>query len=272
MIGRIALLALALLAGGCATTGQPGLNATLWQQTSTEHDVLTEQVFRQALVHVDEAMADTHLSALPIQPSLQGFTRLPMAVVLDVDDTVLDNSPYQAMLLKTGKRFPYGWDEWVRRAEAPAVPGVTAFLKALRARRITPIFITNRRCAKRPGLSHPCLQEGDTIRNLLAVGAKGVRGEHVLLRDEEPDWNGEKEIRRTTLLPKYRVIAMIGDDLGDFLPGVKKTDPDSRRKAAKAFDKMWGSRWFMLPNPVYGSWLRVLGDSPKAALQPTEAP
>ncbi len=257
--GRIAGMAvtLALFLGGCA--GTQGQIATQWFQTSAERQVLSEQVYHQALQAVNHAMDDPQHTALPIQTAFPGRIRLPLAVILDVDETVLDNSAYQAMLIEKGKTFPYGWDDWIARAEAPAIPGVLHFMDALEQRHVTPIFITNRHCAKRPGKILPCPQERDTIRNLLKIGiSSDIRAESVMLAGEEPGWNSEKEIRRITLLNQFRVAAIVGDDLGDFMPGVRNASPASRIKAAKDAGKNWGKLWFMLPNPMYGGWLQAL--------------
>lgn len=250
------LLAVVTLAG-CAAPGNH--HATLWMNHAAEREALSIQVYRQALAAVDTVQGQPGFTALPAQMALPDRERLKPAVILDIDETVLDNGAYQWQLAATGQRFPAGWDDWVRQADAPLVPGAAAFLDGLQRRHVTAVFITNRACAKRPDSILPCPQEGDTIRNLIAAGVPGpIAAEDVMLAGEEADWGSDKETRRAAAGGRYRILAMVGDDLGDFLPGLSGSGPEGRNKAARAFGDHWGTSWFVLPNPMYGGWLRAL--------------
>jgi acid phosphatase len=234
----------------------PGHHATLWASQSAERDAITRQTYRAALKSVDEALSKPRWTALPIQAGFPGLVRLKNAVLLDVDETVLDNSAYQSQNIATGRSYPDGWDDWVKTQNPPAIPGAIDFLKALEKRRITPVFTTNRTCADRSDNPTPCPQQADTIRALITAGVPGpISSKDILLKGEEKNWGSDKTTRRLSLVTRYRILAIIGDDLADFLPAVQQATPAQRRDIAAQFEHLWGDRWFLLPNPVYGSFL-----------------
>ena len=104
-------------------------------------------------------------------------------------------------------------------------------------------------------------QEAGTIENLAKVGVSGVLPEDILLLGEEDGWSSEKKSRREYVSKKYRIVMLFGDDLGDFLPGVKSgITPEERDRLVGEHNNNWGKKWFMLPNPTYGSWINVLRD------------
>jgi acid phosphatase len=115
------------------------------------------------------------------------------------------------------------------------------------------------------GQSITCPQEIDTIKNLEDIGFPQLDDKDlILLKNEKPDWGSEKKSRREEIAKSFRILMLIGDDLGDFLPDVKKNiTPDERFKLFEQHHDKWGNKWFMLPNPAYGSWDRVISD-PKA--------
>jgi acid phosphatase len=101
------------------------------------------------------------------------------------------------------------------------------------------------------------------VTNLKQVGIQQISNDQVWLKSEKPDWTSEKESRRILAAQQFRVIMLIGDDFGDFLPDVKKNiSPEQRFKLVDQYDAYWGTRWFMLTNPTYGSWETIL-EKPK---------
>jgi acid phosphatase len=195
---------------------------------------------------------------------------------MDLDETVLDNSGYEARLLLQGtcfEAFPATWDAWIADRGAPAVPGAVEFVKAARAladpagRPVRVYFITNRECGKRPGSDDACPQKADTAANLAALGlATATLDQELMLRGERPGWEGEKLPRRAIVAGAHRILLNIGDDLADFLPGVRGQSVADRDRARCARDDWWGTRWFLLPNPIYGSWLVATGSDLTQAL------
>lgn len=252
-----------VLVSGCAVTGVkvPGgqasvpaandnLNAVLWTQTSLEHDMIYREVYRQAAAVLPEALADPAWDALAAEDRPEGSDPhgLPPAVVLDIDETVLDNSPYQARLIRDNARYDdVTWAEWVREEAARPLPGALAFTRAAAARGITVIYLSNRDHA---------LDEA-TLANLRAAGFP-VAGPDVFLGLGAAvpgceQKGSSKSCRRRLVASRYRVLVQVGDQVGDFIQ-LAGTTPAERRAGLKPYRDWIGTRWFVLPNPTYGSW------------------
>jgi len=243
---------LTALSAGCASapSDQPNLDATLWVQTAAEYGAVARSVYVAALDELPTLLADSTRSAALEQAG--DFSALPPAVILDVDETVLDNSPYQARLLITGA--PYSsdtWADWVDERVAEAVPGALEFTNGAADLGITVFYLTNRRSS----------QEQATRDNLGALGFPVETAFDVLLtRGEQPDWHGPKSGRRHVVASTHRVLMVVGDDLNDFVD-VDGLTVAARNEVAQRYSEYWGEQWRMLPNPTYGSWERALFDS-----------
>lgn len=239
--------ALCLLLVGCASgnTGLESLNATLWTQRSAEYRASAEQAYRTAGRILDLGLADPAWTALPEQEGAPGD--LPPAVILDVDETVLDNSPHQARLIVEGREYPYGWDAWVREAAAPPVPGALRFARQAAESGVTVFYVTNRDAP---------LEEA-TRRNLERAGFPLAADRDVLLmRGEREEWGSDKTSRRAYVADTHRILLLAGDDLNDFV-SVERASLDERDRVEAEFASYWGVKWIMLPNPIYGSWERA---------------
>ncbi len=220
------------------------LNSVAWMQTSVEYRAASLGAFRLAARMLEIAVKDRKWSAALEQT--EPFGKLPPAVILDADETVLDNSPFQARMIRSGVEFqPPMWDQWVRENKADAVPGAVEFCRLAAGRGVSVFFITNR--------EHT--QEEATRRNLERLGFPLAASpvDAVLTRGEKPDWTTDKGSRRRAVAERYRILLVVGDDLGDFLSGVR-VSPEARAALARAHQDRWGSRWIMIPNPAYGSW------------------
>lgn len=246
-----------------ASSADDNLNAVAWVQTSVEYRTLAEQTYRAAADRLDEALKERNWDALVPEERGNAATGLKPAVVLDVDETVLDNSPYQARLVRDGKEYDeVTWDQWVAEKKAKPVPGVVDFAKAANAKGVTLLYISNR-------AEH--LQEA-TIANLKAVGLP-VADDSVFLGlgtfVEGCEQNGsEKNCRRRLAGQKYRVLMQFGDQIGDFVQVTANTR-EGRDALYAEYNDWFGERWFMLPNPTYGSWEPALFNN--AWDQPREA-
>ncbi len=224
------------------------LNAVLWMQRAAEYRATCETVYHAAAERLDAALKDPDWDALVPAERASAAKGLPPAVVLDVDETVLDNSPYQARLVRSGGEYDeVSWDGWVREEKAQPVPGVLDFAKAATARGITLIYISNR--AEHLGPA--------TLSNLRKAGLP-VKDDSVFLGlgtfVEGCEQEGsEKLCRRQLAGRKYRVLMQFGDQLGDFAQVVANT-PDARDALEAQYRGWFGQRWWALPNPSYGSW------------------
>lgn len=236
----------------CSSTPQPSgtnerLNAVLWMQGSAEYHALALNTYAQATKAIAPALADKTWSAALEQ--IGTYTALPPAIIVDIDETILDNLPFQAQLIKDGKPFNQkDWEQWTQRASAVPLPGAKAFLDAAQAQGVTIFYVTNREAT----------QEQDTRENLLKQQLPLRTDIDVVLTKNENGWNSsDKSSRRTYIVRNFRVIALVGDDFGDFSSGAKGK-PQDRVELAKTYESLWGKKWFLLPNPVYGSWEAAL--------------
>lgn len=261
--GIAGFVACLILLSGCATIENNNFNSTLWVQSSSEYKANSIQTYNMAEKNIDLALNDTSWTAAPEQTS--DYSMLPAAVIMDIDQTVLDNSKYQAKLVIEGTGFnPKTWDEWVSLEDASAISGAVDFINSMKEKNVEVVYITNRECKPREDGSAQCPQKQDTLDNLSKVGVIGVKPENILLKKEQDNWSSEKKSRREAIATKFRVLMLFGDDLGDFLPNVKKNITPLQRNVLVLQNKSnWGRKWYMLSNPIYGSWLRVL-EEPKS--------
>ncbi len=226
----------------------PTLHSTLWQQTAVEYDGLTRGAYHLARAMADRALDDSTWTA-SLEQSERGaeaYRSLPPAVVLDVDETVLDNSAYQARLVRQNESYASdSWKAWCREAQAEAVPGALAFTQAMADRGVQVIYLTNR--------------DGDveaaTRENLRALGfpiEENRVEDAVLTQGEREGWE-PKTTRRAWVADRFRILLVVGDNFGDFAAEVE-TSVGERKRRADAYEKFWGTRWIVLPNAQYGSW------------------
>jgi len=244
---RHTLFAAALLwpLAGCSTSplGQPGshesLNATLWSLTAPEFYANATQAYRAAATNLDAALEDPLWTAALEQ---QGeYADLPTAVLMDLDQTVLDNSEYNARIVtRYGEYTQETFSEWCREESATAIPGALEFVTHARERGVTVIYYSRRIEPLR----------GCTTSNLESLGFP-VAEEHLFLNDKLPETN--KGYLRKELSTQYRILLLVGDDLEDFVSG-SKVDPATRRELAIRHSDRWGKEWIILPNPMYGTW------------------
>src|SRR5262245_35274397 len=226
--------------------GDDRLNATLWQQTAAEYRVVTRIIYAMAKLQLERALADPAWTAEKSQR--QELQNLPPAVFMDVDETVLDNSAFQGRLIKDHLNYSDRlWRIWGVKQQATEIPCAVDFISFAQARGVTVFFVTNR-------------DQSDeaAVRSLLtAMGVNlGGNTDTILSRGERADWGSDKASRRRFIAQSHRVLLIIGDDLGDFISEYRGTPEDRLKETSKHSE--WGTKWFMIPNPIYGSWERSL--------------
>lgn len=206
--------------------------AVLWQQTSGERRALSYQAFALARMLLDRDLRMNRRS------------RKPRAIIVDLDETILDNSRNEGTMLKNRTNFNQkDWTAWVNRAEATAVPGSVEFLRYAASRRVKVFYITNRLEVQKQG----------TETNLKRLGFPQVNGETLLIQTD-PN-NLSKESRRQTVGAKYRVVLLMGDDLNDFAAVFENCKTlESRIESVEKNKPAFGTRFIVLPNPMYGDW------------------
>ena len=223
------------------------LLAVLFKRTSAEYKANTFQAYASAQRNIDKALADKSWTALLNQKN--GYQSLPPAVILDIDETVLDNSEHQVRSIKNGTNYPVGWKEWVSEESAGALPGVKEYLSYADSKGIKIFYVTNR--------THDL--EEYTRNNIKALGLPLDNDRDVLLMKNEKGWASDKTSRRDLIKKDFRVIQIFGDQLDDFIPMEETaTSVDSRKALIDKYASMWGEKWYMLINPMYGEWEEAL--------------
>lgn len=224
------------------------LYAVAWFQTSAEYEASALATYNAATLALDRALADKKWTAV-IEQDGQKFAKLPPAVIVDVDETVLDNSAYQARLIADGGEFGREtWGAWVAEAKAVAIPGAKEFLGAAAKKGVRVYYVSNREAGD---------QAEHTRKNLAALGFPDAATlDTFLFRDDSKGWK-LKSARRQEIARTHRVLIVVGDNLFDF---VEEDKPARERRAALVTERSawWGTRWFMLANPMYGSWDEAL--------------
>ena len=228
------------------------LNATVWYQTSVERDLVYRAIYRAAGTRLQAALADKGWDALPKEDRDNDPRALPPAIIVDVDETVLDNSPTQVRQILDHSGFnARDWGEWVEQRAAKPLPGAAEFLRSAAAKGVTVFYISNRDAD----------QAAATFDNLKATGfpindSKQFLGAGMAVHGCDQK-DKAKSCRRRLVGRRYRVLMQFGDQVGDFVRIADNTR-DGRREAIAPYLDWIGERWWALPNPLYGSWESAL--------------
>ncbi len=212
------------------------LASVLWYQQSGELIALCHQAFKLAKLSLEMKLQ---------QHRKQKNKKLRPAIIIDIDETVLDNSPYQAENILHGTRFPIGWNEWMELAHARAIPGAKSFLKYADSRGVEIFYVTNRQTV---GLIR-------TMKNLKDLGIPYKR-QNLLLRSG----TASKKERKDFVRKDYDVLLYIGDNLDDFTDDFEGKSVHDRKILARKYEGEWGNSLIVLPNPMYGSWEQSVYD------------
>jgi 5'-nucleotidase (lipoprotein e(P4) family) len=204
--------------------------STLWFQQSAEVNALFYQAF-----NIASFMLEKHLKDLPDNSK--------PAIVIDIDETILDNSPFQGEVILRGEPYSQSfWEEWTSLAKAEPLPGALEFLKKAEILGVSVFYVTNRKETEREG----------TLRNLKEQGFPFAQNEYLIMRTQE----SSKENRRQKIAENYSILLLIGDNLNDLADVFENRDEDLGFSAAEEFKNEFGNRFIVLPNPMYGEWER----------------
>ena len=226
------------------------LDATLWMQHAAERRALALQTFRLAGDRLREALADPSWTA--VHEQRPGFEDLPPAVILDVDETVLDNHWYEARLVREQRSFESAtWAEWCAEAAATPVPGALGFCREAARLGVQVFYVTNRREAQAEATRLNLARHGFPFADDLS---------HVLARTGASD----KSPRRTQVALEHRVLLLVGDNGADFTSDLGRQASAERRELVDRNAPRWGRSWIVLPNPMYGDWQGALLDESDA--------
>lgn len=236
---NILWLASALWLTSCQVPQQPNekdlgherlLMATLYQQSAAETDALYYQAF--------------NLAEIMIRNELSKPMNDKRAIITDIDETCLDNSPYQARCILDDISYPEKWDEWCNLADAKAYPGSQRFFNFVADQGIEIFYITNRK----EHLKEP------TLLNMSRMGFPNADESHILMRQED----NSKESRRKLVTDQYRVVMLLGDDLEDYNNIFEGKSPLERKDYVNRLKSSFGRQFIVFPNPMYGSWEQAI--------------
>ena len=221
------------------------LNAVLWQQRSGEYRALCYQAFAIAKMKLTEKMA------------LHRKDEMPLAIVTDIDETVLDNSPQQASDILHHRTYTEAnWKDWTSRAEAAALPGAVAFFQYADKMGIQCFYVSNRRPEERSA----------TIKNLIIAGFPQADSVHVLLKDTSSD----KEYRRLQIKQHYNIALLVGDNLNDFDKMFYQQPSYTRCNLVRDNSDLFGDVFIILPNAMYGDWESAIWNGKKISSQESD--
>jgi 5'-nucleotidase (lipoprotein e(P4) family) len=225
------LVTVGLLAGCAYTTkdlNEQSVMALNWVQTSAEYRAICYQSYNVAKMNLDRFLAAYSGSK-------------PVAVVTDMDETITDNSAYQAWLV--GQDFGYSsktWGPWVEAAQAKGVPGAVAFFNYAKQKGVETFYISNTKMAFAEGAE----------KKLKTLGFPYVDKKHLLFRVKTSD----KQPRREMVAKNYEIALLLGDNLNDFLSVFAKKPVAERSAEVDNIKDEWGKKFIVFPNPLYGDW------------------
>ena len=229
---------------------QQGADAVLWQNAGAEAYRCYQQGYELAEMKLDANLEEIAEEQQMI-PAAEFDARQP-AVIVDVDETVLDNSPFEVEGIAQGLTYtPARWKEWTKRANAAALPGSVDFLKYAVDQGCAVYYITNRDVDEKQW----------TIDNLIRAGFPMVDAEHVMTREDTSD----KTARRARVAAEHRVVLLVGDQLTDFDERLKDRTTDRGRATVDAMADTLLQYFVLLPNPMYGVWRDAISGSGKTA-------
>ena len=228
--------------GSTENTPQHDLNqqnvlAVLWSNSSAEYRAICYQCYNLATVQLQRAI-DNHKKK-----------DKPLAVVVDCDNTVLFDGPFQAYLIESGKGYnSKDWTQFVAEAAAEPVPGALEFLQYAAKNNCEVFYVPNRKMKTE--------LEG-TVKNLKKFNFPFVDEKHLLLRTD----NSKKQPRFDEVAKTHNVVLFIGDNLNDMPIGTDINDGTKRVQIVDSRKAEFGSKFIVLPNPMYGGWENSLAEN-----------
>lgn len=224
------------------------IGGTLYMQKSAEYRAIAYQAFNQARWQLDADLEKKNLKQLP-----KAERKKPRAIMVDIDETMLDNSPAQSVGILNKRAFNIDdWYAWGKLKKAKPIPGAVDFVNDAVSKGVKVFFVSNR----------DEVQKTETVENLITAKFKDVSSENVLLRQLDSNGRGisTKEPRREFILQKYRIVMFIGDNLDDHSDVFEKKAIDARFAEVDKARDLFGKRYIVLPNAMYGTWENAIYD------------
>ncbi|GGK15483.1 5'-nucleotidase [Yeosuana aromativorans] len=205
------------------------VQSVLWVQHAAEYKALCYQAFNVAKFQLDKVLSEGN------------NTGKPLAIVTDIDETIFDNSPYEAKLITDNVEYSHDtWVEWEQLQKAKPIPGSLEFLNYAESKGVQVFYISN--------ISK--IQEDLTMEHLKNLGFPNVDKQHILFRDK----TSGKEERRQTVSKDNTIVMLLGDTLSDFSNVFDNKSTAERNSAAQSLKEKFGKEFIVLPGPTYGDW------------------
>ena len=218
------------------------VGGTLYMQKAAEYRSLAYQAFNIARLRFDATLEKKNVKKLP-----KAERKMPRAIVVDIDETILDNSPAQAYSIANNAPFNLkDWYAWGDMRKAKAIPGAVDFLNYAVSKGAKIFYVSNRDGVQKPA----------TIDNLKKVGLTDIADDNVILRASESG----KEARRTAIAKTFRIVMLMGDNLDDFSNVFEKKSIADRFAETDKAREQFGDRFIVLPNAMYGTWENAIYD------------
>ncbi|MBX3255558.1 MAG: 5'-nucleotidase, lipoprotein e(P4) family [Chitinophagaceae bacterium] len=210
---------------------QGPLWGAVWQQKASEYKALCFQAYNTARLQLDILLKEPH--------------NKPLAVVTDIDETILDNSPYQVHIAGRNEEYAdASWIEWTKRVDCDTVPGGWSFFQYAKSKGVSVFYITNRLEEERP----------QTLQDLQRWNFPDATNDHLILKTA----GSGKGPRRDKVSQTHDIIMLFGDNLSDFSSAFDKQPTDTRNALTRSNAELFGTRFIVLPNAMYGDWESML--------------
>ena len=222
----ILLFLLVVVFAGCTTEHSRKDHSIFWQKNSAEYHALCIQAYNIAKTKLDKAIAEQ--------------SNQPLAIVADIDETILNNLPYNQMLIDSSQSFNQKtWSKWVNKQIATPIPGALDFFSYASKQDVEIIYLSNRSVEN----------YAPTKANLISAGFPFEQETIMLLRGDD----GNKESRRNQL-SDYNIVLLLGDNLADFDERFYKKSNQTRIEDVNSLTHLFGDKFIVFPNLIYGTW------------------
>ncbi|WP_017444508.1 HAD family acid phosphatase [Gayadomonas joobiniege] len=242
----------------------PNTTAVAWMQTSAEYQANVMQTYKTATAKLP-LLVRLNKTALLEQLQQKNSANLPKALLIDLDDTLISTSAYQGQLIKhrqsnTESRFT----QWAATESAPLLPEALNLIKKATQLNVRVLLISNRICRDTP--RDPCPAKTQTLAMLKKLGLNFPRNQ-MFFQNEYAEWGADQSSRREFIAQRYLVLMIVADDLNQMIPDMTSLPSESRLKQLQQYRSLIGEQWFILPNPVAGSWRTNLPDNLQSIIQ-----
>lgn len=249
MMIRILILSISLIMVSCHNSKSIATEAKSVQTSSpssSEHLLMSTLWFQRSLEAQLLYLQGYEFARIKMEKNIENTRNGNLAIITDIDETILDNSPYEASLIINNENYsPDTWKQWVQKADAKPLPGALEFLQFAESRGVEIFYISNRNIENIAA----------TIENLEKYNFPFADEEHVYLKDG----NSDKSERRQRVMDGYEIVLFIGDQLGDFSQEYEGQDREAFKEIIlqeNRGDREYSLKqhFILLPNPMYGSF------------------